>query len=64
MESSAAMDLAKEVLLSCGIILSSGVACAFLAQKMKIPDAFHAAQKELRDFGFDPYQWAGFILIE
>ncbi len=32
--------------------------------KMSIPDAFHAAQKELRDMGFDPYQWAGFVLIE
>jgi CHAT domain-containing protein len=33
-------------------------------KKMSIPDAFHAAQKELRDLGFDPYQWAGFVLIE
>jgi len=32
--------------------------------KMSIPDAFHAAQKELREMGFDPYQWAGFVLIE
>jgi len=32
--------------------------------KMTIPDAFHAAQKELREMGFDPYQWAGFVLIE
>lgn len=33
-------------------------------KKMSIPDAFHAAQKELRELGFDPYQWAGFVLIE
>jgi CHAT domain-containing protein len=33
-------------------------------KKMTIPDAFHAAQKELRDMGFDPYQWAGFVLVE
>jgi len=33
-------------------------------RKMTIPDAFHAAQKELRELGFDPYQWAGFVLIE
>jgi CHAT domain-containing protein/tetratricopeptide (TPR) repeat protein len=32
--------------------------------KMTIPDAFHAAQKELRDLGLDPYQWAGFVLVE
>ncbi len=31
---------------------------------MSIPDAFYAAQKELRDNGFDPYQWAGFVLVE
>ncbi|MBK8956454.1 MAG: CHAT domain-containing protein [Saprospiraceae bacterium] len=36
----------------------------WLEEKMSIPDAFHAAQKELRDLGFDPYQWAGFVLIE
>ena len=26
--------------------------------------AFHAAQKELRDSGLEPYYWAGFILME
>ncbi|HMW38758.1 MAG: CHAT domain-containing protein [Saprospiraceae bacterium] len=36
----------------------------WLEDKMYIPDAFHAAQKELRELGFDPYQWAGFVLIE
>jgi len=33
-------------------------------KKMTIPDAFHAAQKELRELGLDPYQWAGFVLVE
>ncbi len=33
-------------------------------EKMTIPEAFRAAQKELRDAGFDPYQWAGFVLVE
>ncbi|MBK8243040.1 MAG: tetratricopeptide repeat protein [Saprospiraceae bacterium] len=36
----------------------------WLTDKMTIPDAFHAAQKELRDLGLDPYQWAGFVLVE
>ena len=36
----------------------------WLEEKMTIPDAFHNAQKELRDFGLDPYQWAGFVLVE
>ena len=36
----------------------------WLEDKMAIPDAFHAAQKELRDIGLDPYQWAGFVLVE
>jgi CHAT domain-containing protein len=36
----------------------------WLEQKLSIPDAFHAAQKELRDIGLDPYQWAGFVLLE
>lgn len=35
-----------------------------LTDKMNIPDAFHAAQKDMRDLGLDPYQWAGFVLIE
>ncbi len=33
-------------------------------KKMTIPNAFHAAQKVLRDIGLDPYQWAGFVLVE
>jgi tetratricopeptide (TPR) repeat protein len=36
----------------------------WLEDKMAIPEAFHAAQKELRDIGLDPYQWAGFVLVE
>ena len=36
----------------------------WLEDKLSIPQAFHAAQKELREMGFDPYQWAGFVLVE
>ena len=36
----------------------------WLEDKMEIPEAFRATQKELRDFGLDPYQWAGFVLME
>ena len=36
----------------------------WLTDKMTIPDAFHAAQKQLRDNGLDPYNWAGFVLVE
>jgi CHAT domain-containing protein len=36
----------------------------WLKEKMNIPDAFRAAQKELRNQGLDPYQWAGFVLVE
>ncbi|MCC7028540.1 MAG: CHAT domain-containing protein [Saprospiraceae bacterium] len=36
----------------------------WLEDKMAIPNAFHAAQKELREIGLDPYQWAGFVLVE
>ena len=36
----------------------------WIEEKMEIPDAFHAAQQEMRDMGFDPYQWAGFVLVE
>ena len=36
----------------------------WLEDKMTIPDAFHAAQKQLRDNGLDPYNWAGFVLVE
>jgi CHAT domain-containing protein/Flp pilus assembly protein TadD len=36
----------------------------WLEKKQSIPDAFHNAQKEMRDKGFFPHQWAGFILLE
>ncbi len=36
----------------------------WLEEKLTIPNAFHAAQKELRDNGLDPYHWAGFVLVE
>lgn len=36
----------------------------WLEEKMTIPDAFHAAQKSLRDASLDPYYWAGFVLVE
>ncbi|MBK6994836.1 MAG: CHAT domain-containing protein [Lewinellaceae bacterium] len=36
----------------------------WLEANMTIPEAFRAAQKELRDAGLDPYQWAGFVLVE
>ncbi|MGB4820931.1 MAG: CHAT domain-containing protein, partial [Saprospiraceae bacterium] len=36
----------------------------WLEDKMSIPDAFHAAQKQLRDGGLEPYYWAGFVLVE
>lgn len=36
----------------------------WLEDKMSIPDAFHAAQKQMRENGLDPYNWAGFVLVE
>lgn len=36
----------------------------WIEEEMEIPAAFHAAQQEMRDMGFDPYQWAGFVLVE
>ncbi|MFN0015698.1 MAG: CHAT domain-containing protein [Saprospiraceae bacterium] len=36
----------------------------WLEEKMPIPDAFRAAQRELREAGLDPYYWAGFVLVE
>jgi CHAT domain-containing protein len=35
-----------------------------VGKKMTIPEAFHAAQKQMRDNGLDPYNWAGFVLVE
>ena len=36
----------------------------WLEQKMTIPDAFHAAQEEIRQRYEHPYFWAGFVLVE
>lgn len=36
----------------------------WIQNKMYIREAFYTAQKEMRELGFDPYQWAGFVLIE
>ena len=36
----------------------------WLTEKMTIPEAFRAAQNELRGRGFDPLYWAGFVLVE
>jgi CHAT domain-containing protein len=35
-----------------------------LVEKLEIPQAFHEAQKKLRESGLDPYYWAGFVLVE
>jgi CHAT domain-containing protein len=36
----------------------------WLAQKMPIPDAFRAAQKEMQEKYQHPFFWAGFVLVE
>ena len=36
----------------------------WLIDKLTIPEAFQGAQMELRELGFEPFQWAGFILVE
>ena len=36
----------------------------WLKKKMSIPEAFNLTQKEMRDRFPNPYQWAGFVLIE
>ncbi len=36
----------------------------WLLKEMSIPDAFNQTQLEMRDRFFNPYQWAGFVLIE
>ena len=38
MDSSVTIELAKHLLLSCGIILGVGTMCGFLSQKIKVPD--------------------------
>lgn len=35
-----------------------------LTEKMTVPAALQAAQNELRKRGFDPFYWAGFVLVE
>ncbi len=36
----------------------------WLEDKMSIPEAFRAAQADMRALGYDPLQWAGFILVQ
>lgn len=36
----------------------------WLEGKMTIPDAFRTTQKEMRERFINPYQWAGFVLVE
>ena len=36
----------------------------WLEGKMSIPDAFRTTQKEMRERFINPYQWAGFVLVE
>ncbi len=36
----------------------------WLEDKMTIRQALYTAQKELRDDGFEPYYWAGWVLVE
>jgi len=38
LDPSASIELAKHVLLSCGIVLGAGILAGFLAQKLKVPD--------------------------
>ncbi|MBL7809992.1 MAG: CHAT domain-containing protein [Saprospiraceae bacterium] len=36
----------------------------WLEEKMPIPEAFQVTQKEMRERFINPYQWAGFVLVE
>jgi CHAT domain-containing protein/Tfp pilus assembly protein PilF len=36
----------------------------WLEENMTIPDAFRKTQREMRDRFFNPYSWAGFVLVE
>ena len=36
----------------------------WLEDKMPLRDAFLAAQRHLREEGWPPYYWAGFVLLE
>jgi CHAT domain-containing protein len=36
----------------------------YLIDKMTIPEAFRQTQNEMKERFYNPYQWAGFILVE
>ncbi|MCK6690878.1 MAG: CHAT domain-containing protein [Thermoanaerobaculia bacterium] len=36
----------------------------WLSGKMPVRQALHAAQKEMRDKGYEPFYWAGFVVVE
>ena len=36
----------------------------WLEDQMSIRAAFASAQQEMSEMGFDPYFWAGFVLVE
>lgn len=36
----------------------------WLEENMTIPDAFRKTQVEMRDRFYNPYSWAGFVLVE
>jgi CHAT domain-containing protein len=36
----------------------------WLEEELPIPDAFRKTQREMRDRFFNPYSWAGFVLVE
>src|SRR3982074_3302218 len=38
LEYSGSMDIAKQVLLACGVVLATGVLAGFAAQKLRVPD--------------------------
>jgi CHAT domain-containing protein len=36
----------------------------WLSEKIPVADALRAAQNALRERGYDPFYWAGFVLVE
>ncbi len=36
----------------------------WLLDKLPVRQALHAAQKEMRDKGYEPYYWAGWVMVE
>ncbi|MCF8239484.1 MAG: CHAT domain-containing protein, partial [Saprospiraceae bacterium] len=36
----------------------------WLDEKRTIPEAFQLTQREMRDRFYNPYSWAGFVLVE